>query len=134
MNEILSVTYAFALSLALLLSVSTGTNLIYGQQNQTSNMTSNQPSGAMSNQSNQTGIGTEQQIESLTPPSGGVGQQQEGGQLGIIGGLEKQTAGNETVGGLRTAGNATGEALQTAANETGELLGGISERVQGFFN
>ena len=37
------------------------------------------------------------------PPRGGVGQQQEGGQVGIVGGLENQTAGNETIGGLRAA-------------------------------
>jgi hypothetical protein len=48
---------------------------MYGQQNQTSNMTGNQTSGVMSNQTNQncfnqneTGIGTAQEIELLTPP------------------------------------------------------------------
>jgi hypothetical protein len=146
MNRIFSLTFAIVLSLTL--SVSAGVMPMYGQQNQTSNVTGNQTSGAMSNQTNQTGggvqqqeqqqnetgIGTAQEIESLTPPRGGVGQQQEGGQLGIIGGLEKQTAGNETVGGLKAAGNATGEALQGAANETRELLGNVSEGVQGFFN
>jgi hypothetical protein len=78
-------------------------------------------------QQNETGIGTAQEIESLTPLRGGVGQQQEEG-------LEKQTAGNETVGGLQAAGNATGEALQTVGNETRQFLGNISEGVQGFLN
>lgn len=149
MNRIILFASALTLSLTLLLSVSAGSSPIYGQQNQTSNMTTNQTSGGMGNQTtqtgggglqqqeqqqNETGIGTAQEIESLTPPSGGVGQQQEGGQLGIVGGLEKQTAGNETVGGLQAAGNATGEALQTVGNETRQFIGNISEGVQGFFN
>lgn len=147
MNRIILFASALTLSLTLLLSVSAGSSPIYGQQNQTSNMTTNQTSGGMGNQTtqtgglqqqeqqqNETGIGTAQEIESLTPPSGGVGQQQEGGQLGIVGGLEKQTAGNETVGGLQATGNATGEALQTVGNETRQFIGNISEGVQGFFN
>lgn len=149
MNRIILFASALTLSLTLLLSVSAGSSPIYGQQNQTSNTTTNQTSGGMGNQTtqtgggglqqqeqqqNETGIGTAQEIESLTPPSGGVGQQQEGGQLGIVGGLEKQTAGNETVGGLQATGNATGEALQTVGNETRQFIGNISEGVQGFVN
>jgi len=112
---------------------------MYGQQNQTSNMTGNQTSGVMSNQTNQncfnqneTGIGTAQEIELLTPPRGGLGQKQEGGQLGIIGELEQQTASSETVGGPQAAGNTTGEALQGAANETRELLGNVSDDSKDF--
>lgn len=148
MNQIILFASALTLSLTLLLSVSAGSSPIYGQQNQTSNTTTNQTSGGMGNQTtqtggglqqqeqqqNETGIGTAQEIESLTPPRGGVGQQQEGGQLGIVEGLEKQTAGNETVGGLQATGNATGEALQTVGNETRQFIGNISEGVQGFFN
>jgi hypothetical protein len=149
MNRIILFASALTLSLTLFLSVSAGSSPIYGQQNQTSNTTTNQTSGGMANQTtqagggglqqqeqqqNETGIGTAQEIESLTPPSGGVGQQQEGGQLGIVGGFEKQTVGNETVGGLQATGNATGEALQTVGNETRQFIGNISEGVQGFFN
>jgi hypothetical protein len=152
MNRIILFASALTLSLTLLLSVSAGSSPIHGQQqNQTTNTSINQTAGAMGNQTNQTGggeggmqqqeqqqnetgIGTAQEIESLTPPRGGVGQQQEGGELGIVGGLEKQTAGNETVGGLQATGNATGEALQTVGNETRQFIGNISEGVQGFFN
>lgn len=147
MNRIILFASTLILTLTLFLSVSASLTPIHGQQNQTSNMITNQTSGGMGNQTtqtgggmqqqqqqNETGIGTAQEIESLTPQRGGVGQQQEGGQLGIVGGLEKQTAGNGTVGGLQAAGNATGEALQTVGNETREFLGNISEGVQGFFN
>jgi hypothetical protein len=84
MNRIILFASALTLSLILLLSVSADSSPIHGQQNQTTNATTNQTAGAMGNQTNQTGggeggmqqqeqqqnetgIGTAQEIESLTP-------------------------------------------------------------------
>ncbi len=144
---IFSTTLALVLSLGLVFSVLALVDLgtLYGQQNQTSNQTGG--GGAMGNQTNQTGgggaaqqgqqnetgIGTAQEIESGTPPAGGVGQDQEGEELGIIGGLEKEQTSTETATNMSSnqtgtssggSGGGGGTSNETAAAATNQTTGG----------
>jgi hypothetical protein len=98
MNRLIFVASALALSFGLIFSVSVSVSpnvgQVYGQQNQTDNATSTQQ--GQQQQQNETEIGSGQEIVSATPPAGGVGQQEEGGQVGILGGLEKEQTSTET--------------------------------------
>ena len=123
-----SIASVLALSLGVLFSVSAGVSILYGQQNQTSNMTSTQQ------QQNQTGIGSASGIEKMTagniPVLGNATdiESQSQNDTSLAQGLqrEKMTTDtnmttNQTEGGMTngTTANQTGaEGEQQQGNQT----------------
>lgn len=139
-----SIASVLALSLAGLFSVSAGVSILYGQQNQTSNMTSTQQ------QQNQTGIGSASGIEKMTagniPVLGNATdiESQSQNDTSLAQGLqrEKMTTDtnmttNQTEGGMTngTTANQTGaEGEQQQGNQTEKgPLEQLGETISGMF-
>jgi hypothetical protein len=144
MNRMFSIASVLALSLAGLFSVSAGVSILYGQQNQTSNMTSTQQ------QQNQTGIGSASGIEKMTagniPVLGNATdiESQSQNDTSLAQGLqrEKMTTDtdmttNQTEGGMTngTTANQTGaEGEQQQGNQTEKgPLEQLGETISGMF-
>jgi hypothetical protein len=144
MNRMFSIASVLALSLAGLFSVSAGVSILYGQQNQTSNMTSTQQ------QQNQTGIGSASGIEKMTagniPVLGNAIdiESQSQNDTSLAQGLqrEKMTTDtdmttNQTEGGMTngTTANQTGaEGEQQQGNQTEKgPLEQLGETISGMF-
>jgi hypothetical protein len=116
MNPMFSIASILALSLGILFSVSAGVSILYGQQNQTSNMTSTQQ------QQNQTGIGSASEIENLTtgniPALGNATDIESQNDTSLAQGLQREKMTTDT----NMTTNQTGEGGMTngtTTNQTG---------------
>jgi hypothetical protein len=112
-----SIASVLALSLAGLFSVSAGVSILYGQQNQTSNMTSTQQ------QQNQTGIGSASGIEKMTagniPVLGNATdiESQSQNDTSLAQGLQREKMTTDT--NMTTNQTEGGMTNGTTANQTG---------------
>lgn len=111
-----SIASILALSLGILFSVSAGVSILYGQQNQTSNMTSTQQ------QQNQTGIGSASEIENLTtgniPALGNATDIESQNDTSLAQGLQKEQITTDTNMTTKQTGEG-GMTNGTTTNQTG---------------
>lgn len=139
MNRILPIASVLVLSFGLMFSVSAGVNQLYGQQNQTNNMTQQQ------RQQNQTtGIGTAGEIENLTagniPVVGNETDIESQNDTSVTEGLQKEQTttdtnmtSNQTGAGGEMTNETTSNQTEAESNQTekgpleqiGETIGGI---------
>jgi hypothetical protein len=119
-----SIASVLALSLGVLFSVSAGVSILYGQQNQTSNMTSTQQ------QQNQTGIGSASEIENLTtgniPALGNATDIESQNDTSLAQGLQREKMTTDT----NMTTNQTGEGGMTNGTTTNQT-GAEGEQQQG---
>lgn len=119
-----SIASVLALSLGVLFSVSAGVSILYGQQNQTSNMTSTQQ------QQNQTGIGSASEIENLTtgniPALGNATDIKSQNDTSLAQGLQREKMTTDT----NMTTNQTGEGGMTNGTTTNQT-GAEGEQQQG---
>jgi hypothetical protein len=124
MNRMFSIASVLALSLGVLFSVSAGVSILYGQQNQTSNMTSTQQ------QQNQTGIGSASEIENLTtgniPALGNATDIESQNDTSLAQGLQREKMTTDT----NMTTNQTGEGGMTNGTTTNQT-GAEGEQQQG---
>jgi hypothetical protein len=114
MNRMFSIASVLALSLGVLFSVSAGVNILYGQQNHSSNMTSTQQ------QQNQTGIGSASEIENLTtgniPALGNATDIKSQNDTSLAQGLQREKMTTDT----NMTTNQTGEGGMTNGTTTNQ--------------
>jgi hypothetical protein len=119
-----SIASVLVLSLGVLFSVSAGVSILYGQQNQTSNMTSTQQ------QQNQTGIGSASEIENLTtgniPVLGNATDIESQNDTSVEEGLQREKMTTDT----NMTTNQTGEGGMTNGTTTNQT-GAEGEQQQG---
>ena len=124
MNRMFSIASVLALSLGVLFSVSAGVSILYGQQNQSSNMTSTQQ------QQNQTGIGSASEIENLTtsniPVLGNATDIESQNDTSLAQGLQREKMTTDT----NMTTNQTGEGGMTNGTTTNQT-GAEGEQQQG---
>jgi hypothetical protein len=148
MNRMISVAFALVLSLGLLFTVSAALSPLFGQKNQTNNMTSMQPQqqGQQEQQQNQTGIGSASEIENITagniPVLGNVTETESQNDSSLTEGLQREQMTTDTnmttnqTGGGTTNGttNQTEEGEQEQDNQTEKgPLEQIGETISGIF-